>query len=387
MRKHVRGYSRSLSFNLSRRTVLKAGALLGASLPFQGLALRRSFAQDVASELRWLEFSHMQKPFFTEPFVEETKINLVLGAISNDDTTLATLKAGGTREWDVFHMGDMKNHPVLVKDKLVQPIDYSKIPNTGSILPVFQTFIDKRLKGPDGLIYGMPNRWGVDTLGYRTDKMDAPTTMKVLFNEKYAGRIAMPDYALYSVIYGAQYLDYPREDYYRLSAAQLMEIKKVLLAQKKILKAYWLSDADLINMVTAGEVWLAGATWAGTAATMSENKVPFQRVVPQEPGFGFINIAYISADSPPPSVAAANKFLNYMIGPVMGQRIGEQGRYATVTTLGQEGLSDAIKEQVFLPYVSKLDTLVEFMVAPTDPESGQLNYDKWVQLWNEVKAS
>jgi spermidine/putrescine transport system substrate-binding protein len=386
MRKHQHGGFWSDS-NLNRRTLLKAGAAFGASLPLHQLWAGASFAEEIATELRWLEYSHMEKPFFTEPFEQETKIKLIPGAISNDDTTLATLKAGGTKDWDVFHMGDMKNHPILVKDKLVQPIDYSKIPNTGGILPVFQAFIDKRLKGPDGQIYGMPNRWGVDTLGYRTDKMDAPTSMKVLFNDKYSGRIAMPDYALYSVIYGAQYLDYPREDYYRLSNSQLAEIKKVLLAQKKILKAYWLSDADLINMVSSGEVWVAGATWAGTVATMNENNVPFQRVVPKEPGFGFINIAYVSIDSPPPSVAAANKFLNYIIGPVMGQRIGEQGRYATVTTLGQDGLSPAIKQQVFLTYVNKLDTLVEFMVSPTDPETGALNYDKWVTMWNEVKAS
>jgi spermidine/putrescine-binding protein len=373
--------------DISRRALLKAGAAVAAGVPFLGAGMRDVFAQEVASELRWLEYSHIQKPYFTDPFVEETKIKLVLGAISNDDTTLATLKAGGTKDWDVFHMGDMKNHPILVKDGLVQPIDYSKIPNSSKILPVFQTFIDKRLKGSDGKIYGLPNRWGVDTLGYRTDKMEAPTTMKALFDQKYAGKIAMPDYALYSVIYGAQYLDYPREDYYRLSSKQLEEIKKVLLDQKKILKTYWLSDADLINMVSAGEVWLAGATWAGTVATMNENNVPFKRVVPQEPGFGFINIAYISANSPAPSVEAAYKFLDYMIGPVMGQRLGEQGRYATVTTLGQEGLSPAIKEQIFLTYVDKLDTLVEFMVSPTDPETGELNYDQWVKVWNEVKSS
>lgn len=366
---------------------MRVGTAAAASLPLQRLWSGRAEAEEVASQLRWLEYSHIEKPYFTDPFTEQTGIKLVLGAISNDDTTLATLKGGGTKDWDVFHMGDMKNHPILVKDKLVQAIDYSKIPNSAKILPVFRDFIDHRLKGPDGQIYGLPNRWGVDTIGYRTDKMDPPATMKVLFDEKYSGKIAMPDYALYSVIYGAQYLDYPREDYYRLSAKQLQEIKKALISQKKILKAYWLSDADVINMWTAGEIWLAGASWAGTVATLNENKVPVARAVPKEPAFGFINIAYISVNSPPASVAAANKFLDYMIGPVFGERIGQRGRYATVTTLGQENLDPAIKEQVFLTYINKLDTLVEFMISPVDPESGQLNYDQWVKVWNEVKAA
>lgn len=372
---------------VSRRSLLKTGAGAALGLPLQAAWMRDAWAENVASEIRWLEYAHIEKPYFMDPFVDATGIKLVPGAISNDDTTLATLKGGGTKDWDVFHMGDMKNHPILVNDGLVQAVDYGMIPNAASILPVFQEFIDRRLTGADGQIYGLPNRWGVDTIGYHTEKVEPPTTMKVLFDEKYSGRIAMPDYALYSIIYGAQYLDYPRADYYRLSEAQLSEIKRVLIGQKKILKAYWLSDADVINMWTGGEIWLAGASWAGTVATLQENNVPVARVVPKEPGFGFINIAYVSADSPAPAVAAAYKFLDYMIGPVFGERIGRQGRYATVTTLGQDALDPAIQEQIFLTYVDKLDTLVEFMVSPTDPDTGALNYDRWVTTWNEVKAA
>jgi spermidine/putrescine-binding protein len=297
------------------------------------------------------------------------------------------LKAGGTKNWDVFHMGDLKNHPILVRDKLVRPLDYVKIPNTKHILPTFKNFIDKHIVGPDKKAYGMPNRWGVDTLGYRTDKMDPPETMKVLWDEKYKGRIAMPDYPLYTIVYAAQYLDYPREEYYRLSAKQLAECKKVLISQKKLLKAYWLSDADIVNLFTSGEIWVAGASWAGTVATLRDNNFPVKRVVPKEPGMGFINMAYIASESPPPSVEAAYKFLNYIIGPEWGERIGLKGRYATVTTLGQDGLSDAIKEEIFLKYVDRLDDLIEFMIPPRDPDTNELNYDKWIKIWNEVKAA
>lgn len=151
------GTRAGLGTTLTRRNLLKASAAGALSLPLHQLQSGMAAAEEVASELRWLEYSHIEKPIFTDPFTEMTKIKLVLGAISNDDTTLASLKAGGTKDWDVFHMGDMKNHPILVKDKLVQAIDYSKIPNTTKILPVFQAFVDRRLKGPDGLVYGLPN--------------------------------------------------------------------------------------------------------------------------------------------------------------------------------------------------------------------------------------
>ncbi len=372
---------------VDRRTVL-----LGLGASTIGIALGRFFApsalaEDVAKQVRWLEYSHIQKPYFYEPFTEKTGIKLVLSSISNDDTTLAMLKAGGTKDCDVFHMGDLKNHPILVRDKLVQPLDYSKISNSKSILPVFQKFLDAHIKGSDGKIYGLPNRWGVDTLGYRTDKIDKPETIKVLWDEKYKGRISMPDYPLYSIIYAAQYLDYPPEDYYRLSRKQLEECKNALIAQKPLLKAYWLSDADVINLWTSGEIWIAGASWAGTIATLQDNNVPVARTVPKEPAFGFVNVAYISVDSPSPAVEASYRFLDYMIGPVFGERIGLQGRYATVTTLGQQDLPDNVKEQIFLKNVDRLNDIVHFMIPPTDPETNELNYDKWVAMWNEVKAA
>lgn len=372
--------------SIGRRTLLRAAGTSALALALHPLGVRRANAEDMAKELRWFEYSHIQKPYFYEPFTESTGIKLVLGSISNDDTTLAMLKAGGTRDWDVFHMGDLKNHPILVRDKLVQPLDYDQIPNAKAILPVFRAFVDAQLKGSDGKIYGLPNRWGVDTLGYRTDAMDPPETMKVLWDEKYKGKIAMPDYALYSIIYAAQYLGIPRQDYYRLSTKQLEECKKALIAQKPLLKAYWLSDSDVISMWTNGEISIAGASWAGTIATLRENNVPVARTVPKEPAFGFINVAYISADSPAPAVAASYKFLDYIIGPVFGERIGLKGRYAIVTTLGQDKLPDEIKEQVFLTYVDRLGDVVEFMVSPVDPETNELNYDKWVKMWDEVKA-
>lgn len=375
---------------VDRRTFLKAagGSAVWLVMPSLGsLSATEAWGAEVAKELRWFEYSHIEKPYFYEPFEKATGIKLVLGAISNDDTTLAKMKAGGTKDWDVFHMGDLKNHPLLMEAKLVRAIDYNRIPSSKKILPVFKKFVDANLMGPDKKLYGLPNRWGVDTLAYRTDKMDAPTTMKVMWDEKYKGKIAMPDYPLYDIIYAAQYLDYPRKDYYRLSAKQLEECKKALISQKKLVKAYWLSDADVINLWTSNEIWIAGASWAGTMATLWANNFPVQRVLPKEPAFGFINIAYISIDAPPPSVEAAYKFLDYMIGPVFGERIGLKGSYATVTTLGQDKLPANIKKMVFLDRLDKLGEQIEFMTSPVDPETNKLNYDQWIKIWNEVKAA
>jgi spermidine/putrescine transport system substrate-binding protein len=378
--------STALNRELDRRTLLRTAAATGAAVTLASMVPALGARAEAASQIRWLEYTHMQKPVFTEPFEKETGIELVKGAIQNDDTTLAMLKAGGTESWDVFHMGDLKNHPILVRDGLVQPLDYGQIPNSEHILPVFRTFIEKNMSGPEGA-YGVPSRWGVDTIGYRTDKLDPPESVQVLWDEKYKGKIAMPDYALYDIVYAAQYLGYPREQYYRLTSAQLQECKKALIAQKPVLAGYWLSDADVINLWTSDEIWLAGALWAGTTATLRGENFPVARTVPKEGAPGFINVAYVSAGAEPGAVEAAYKFFDYLLGPVYGELIGTQGRYATVTAEGQGGLSEEIKEEIFLKYVDNLDTLVDFMLPPVNPDTGELNYDEWVTVWNEVKAA
>ena len=387
MRNKLKNSNRVLYGEIDRRSVLAgacgAWALAGFTSAFPGIAR----SAEVADKLRWLEYSHLQKPIFTELFEKESGIELIKGAIQNDDTTLAMLAAGGTDSWDVFHMGDLKNHPILVREGLVQPIDYSQIPNAKNIMPVFQSFIKSNMAGPDGKDYGVPSRWGVDTIGYRTDKLDPPKTVQALWDEKYKGKISMPDYALYEIVYAAQYLGYPREQYYRLNSEQLQECKKALIAQKPLLKSYWLSDADVINLWTSDEIWLAGALWAGTTATLRSENFPVARTVPKEGAPGFINVAYVSAGAQPEAIEAAYLFFDYLLGPEFGERIGQKGRYATVTGQGQGDLTPEIKEEIFLKYVDDLGQLVDFMVPPVNPDTGELNYDEWITIWNEVKAA
>jgi spermidine/putrescine transport system substrate-binding protein len=196
----------------------------------------------------------------------------------------------------------------------------------------------------------------------------------------------MPDYPLYDFIYAAQYLGIP--DWYRLSNAQIEECKKALIAQKKLLKGYWLSDADVINLWTNGEILYAAASTAGVVSTLRSDGFPVARTVPEEGCPGFINAAYISVGASDAAVGAAYKFFDYLLGPIFGERIGLQGRYATATTLGQDKLPDDIKEEIFLTRVNKLAELkVKMMIPPTDPTTGELNYDVWVRAWSEVKAA
>ena len=87
------------------------------------------------------------------------------------------------------------------------------------------------------------------------------------------------------------------------------------------------------------------------------------------------------------AIEAAYLFFDYLLGPEFGARIGQHGRYATVTAQGQGDLSPETKEEIFLKYVDNLGELVDFMLPPVNPDTGDLNYDEWITVWNEVKAA
>ena len=106
-----KGFKNTLFGEVDRRTLL-AGA--GAAWVMAGLtsalpSIARS--AEIADKLRWLEYSHLQKPIFSEPFEKATGIELMKGAIQNDDTTLAMLAAGGTDSWDVIPYGRHEESP------------------------------------------------------------------------------------------------------------------------------------------------------------------------------------------------------------------------------------------------------------------------------------
>jgi spermidine/putrescine transport system substrate-binding protein len=236
--------------SMNRRQVL-AGLAAGAGLTLLGTS-RPAFA--AASELVWATWDSNSRPEYVTAFEAKTGATVKLSYLSSDDAQFAALKTGSASDWDIVNPS-INGAWRYIKANVLKPLDLAKIPNLSSLYDVFKT--TDRVKGEDGATYAIPYLWGLNPIVYRTDVYAEEPTYSTLFDPKYKGQLAMRDYALESIAIAALHLGIDKSKVFTLSADELAEAKKVLIAQKPLLRTYWQTIGDLTNLFATGEVTAA----------------------------------------------------------------------------------------------------------------------------------
>ena len=362
----------------SRRSFLVSGSSLVAAtaLLSGGRGLR---AADMADEIRWYTWGTYYKPFYMEGFTESTGIELVVGSIESNDQEYAKMRSGGSREWDVFDVENV-SAPLYIKEGLIQPLDFSRIPNSSMLFPNLRA--PHWNTGPDDQQYFIVHAFGIDTIAYRADLIDTPpTSWNDLFDPKHEGKIGLMDYAL-DVINLAGLALYGKDSgeggYSAWTDGQLEEIKKKLSDQKKLVRTYWKTEADNRNLFLNGEITI-GFSWVPTAYALQDEGLDVQLALPKEGPFAWSDNLGISSEADEETTNAAYELINFILGPDYGTKINRDAPYTTGTTYGWlDQLSDEEKRILFLDQVEMFETFNYRALPP--------NYDKWVQMWEEVKA-
>ena len=362
----------------SRRSFLVSGSSLVAAtaLLSGGRSLR---AADMADEIRWYTWGTYYKPFYMEGFTESTGIELVVGSIESNDQEYAKMRSGGNREWDVFDVENV-SAPLYIKEGLIQPLDFSRIPNSSMLFPNLRA--PHWNTGPDDQQYFIVHAFGIDTIAYRADLIDTPpTSWNDLFDPKHEGKIGLMDYAL-DVINLAGLALYGKDSgeggYSAWTDGQLEEIKKKLSDQKKLVRTYWKTEADNRNLFLNGEITI-GFSWVPTAYALQDEGLDVQLALPKEGPFAWSDNLGISSEADEETTNAAYELINFILGPDYGTKINRDAPYTTGTTYGWlDQLSDEEKRILFLDQVEMFETFNYRALPP--------NYDKWVQMWEEVKA-
>ncbi len=358
-----------MTLKLERRSLLKAllaGSAMGV-LPLRTLAAE--------PELVWMVWENLAKDEYLEPFLDATGISVTKIFIGTDDEQFAKLRAGGSDAVDLITPGFDKVDYYLASD-LIREIDMSRIPDTEKLYDAFRT---SPLGKKDGKTYGLPFYWGINPLVYRKDLMDAEPDWSVFFEDsKYAGKLAMRDYALEAVMIAAMYLEVPRDRIFSMDDAQLAEVKKALIAQKKLLRTYWTSIGDLTNLFAAGEV-VAAYSWVPPYHELNARGLPMGIANPRQGTIGWADSLCIPASVSGERLEAVYKLIDYLLGPVYGEMLAVGGPYAQSTSSARDLLTRQQRETIFIEDMSVMDSFV----WRSNPE----RYTEWVALWNEVKAS
>ena len=129
----------------------------------------------------------------------------------------------------------------------------------------------------------MPTYYGFSSFVYRTDLTDiTPETesWKLLFDEDYAGRMAIWD-STDAVIPVASLAAGDLEDPYRPTGERLEKVEELMRKQRDLLRFYWNEQTTALQAFVAGEVVLSFA-WSAAIPTLIESGIPFKWAQPQE---------------------------------------------------------------------------------------------------------
>lgn len=272
-------------------------------------------------------------PDVLDQFEAETGIRVIYETFeTNEDmyTKLSKAKAS----YDVICPSDYMVER-MIREKLVQPINWENIPNAVQIQDRFCNLS----YDPDNA-YSMPYTWGTMGILYnKTMVSEKPTSWKVLWDEQYADSILMLNSSRDTIAITLKALGYPLNS---TDEAQLEEAKDALIEQSPMVLAYVVDEVK--DKMIAGEAAIA-LVWSGDATyCMSENE-DLDYVIPEEGSNIFFDAFCIPANAK--NVSGAEKFLDYLCDPEIAKQNFEYVGYAipnqgAIDLLGEEYLSSPV---------------------------------------------
>jgi putative spermidine/putrescine transport system substrate-binding protein len=327
-------------------------------------------------------------PQWLKPFVKQTgcKVRAKFGGSSDEMVTLMR-----TGQYDaVSASGDASLRLILGKD--VKPIDPKVIPDFKNFIPQLKSPGTNTVKG---VHYGISLQWGPNTLLYNTKKVKpAPNSWGVLYSSKFKGKVTVPDNPI-QIADAALYLSKTKpglgiKDPYELNAAQFKATVDLLKKQRPLVKKYWASAGDEIDLFKNGSATV-GASWPYQTITLQGSKAPVKDLIPKEGATGWADTWMISAKAKHPNCAV--QWIKWVSTPkVQAQQaisFGETPANTKACPIMNE-LSKGACAQYHANASAAYFNSIKFWKTPVkdcgNGKSDCMDYLKWQQAWTDIKS-
>lgn len=360
----------------SRRTFLGTGAVaFGAAATMGGTVLVMAEDKTVIAVLPGVAIPELAKAIIEN----QTGIKFqIVPYLSPTDSVAKLFAPGGTARYDFMetNMYFVRKPLMGAKsgDEKLQPFDMSKLPNAPGMVELFKSEIAMR----DGKVYMVPVFWGYDSPVFRTDKIaeDDPATKSwnLLFDDKFAGRIALRDDAYWAIVDAGLALGH--KDPPTMPNSDLAEVTKFLISKKKNFRALWSKFGEAVNLMSSGEVW-AMHGWMPMRAALVREGIPATNARPKE-GICFWNhAAFIPKESKKPELAFA--ITNAMLSEEYGVALTKESSYGPMSAKALASFTEEEKKKFGLDVTD--DKTVRFTANfPNDMNA-------WIEAWGKFKLA
>jgi putative spermidine/putrescine transport system substrate-binding protein len=328
------------------------------------------------------------QPQWTNPFQKKTGCHVNAKYAGSSDEMVTLMKTG---QYDgVSASGDATLRLIYGGD--VRAINPKVIPDWKNFIPA--------LKGPPhntvkGVHYGISLQWGPNTLLYNTKKVKpAPKSWSAIYSSKYKGKITIPDNPI-QIADAALYLSKTKpslgiEDPYELTQSQFNATVSLLKKQHPLIKHYWASAGDEIDLFKNGDATI-GASWPYQTIALQGDKVPVKDEIPKEGATGWADTWMVSVHAKHPNCMV--KWIQWVSTPkVQAQQAISFGETPanTKACAVMNKLSKGACHQYHADAPTAYFNSIKFWKTPTSKcDNGKndcVDYTKWSQAWTSIKG-
>jgi spermidine/putrescine transport system substrate-binding protein len=300
--------------------------------------------------------------------------------IGNNDEILTKLRGGGLGTFDVV-TPNAAFLPALVAADVLQPLDYSKLPNTDGY---FKDFYKPAWNTFDGQTWGAPVAWGDAPMVYRPDLVTSvPTSWLDLANPEFKGRVGMWDDGFGHIVTWSKSLGFDPPN--QITSAQLEQVVTELKKTRANARVVAPSLGDLGDILARGEAWITTPSWEGVATFVQDKGEQAKWTVPKEGSWGWNDHYCIPKDAP--NVDGAYAFINTMISPPASASI------ATVFVSGTpvEAAVPLLKGPAttvfdYSDVGATLASLGFYALPPFEKNGDITTMDDWNAAWEDIKG-
>jgi putative spermidine/putrescine transport system substrate-binding protein len=336
------------------RTILAAGAAVALAAVAAGHA--------AAKELRVMAWEGYADKDWVAEFEKQTgaKVNVVF--VGTDDEIWAKIKGSEGKDFDVFAVNTAQLQR-YIDAGLAVPHDMSKLPNQKAGLPRFADLSKVTGTTRDGKVYGIP--YAFDSIGliYDTEKVKpAPTSMSVLWDPKYKGKVLLYDNGEHNFSFTA--LTMGVDTPFKLSPEQMDKVKAKLGDLKKNAIAFYSTADEAQQIYNTNDIALIWANYGQQQMkAMQKAGAKVGYINPEEGALTWLDTWAITKGVQ--DMDLAEQWVNFLLDKKIGAQLSERTGFGN-TSVALEGANPK-------------DKLI-WLEAVEDPT-------KRADVWNEIKAA
>jgi putative spermidine/putrescine transport system substrate-binding protein len=380
---------------IKRRHVVFAALAAALCVPVSGVSSTGpgvlSSIGATEGKLNLIAWEGYTQPQWVKPFQKRTGCQVKSKYAGSSDEMVTLMRSGGGTQYDaVSASGDASLRLIYGKD--VRAVNPRLVPDFKNFIPALKSPPHNTIKG---VHYGISLQWGPNTLLYNTKKVKpAPKSWGILYDKRYKGKITIPDNPI-QIADAALYLSKKQpglgiKDPYELTSSQFKATVALLKKQHPLVKKYWASAGDEIDLFKNGGA-VVGASWPYQTNTLQAAKAPVKDLIPREGATGWADTWMISSHAKHPNCAI--KWIQWVSTPKVQ---AQQAVYFGETPANKKAcpIMNKLSKGACAKYHANAPAAyfrsIKFWKTPTaNCGNGKTNctdYSKWQQAWTDIKS-